>query len=206
MNPDRAPHQSRGRLGDDASLGDGPSVHEPRTRGSRTERPALRQKSVKTPGGPRLMVYTRPGGAAATTRRPRGMAPVQPELALSPGSGTRSSYDGPVAAEHEDWCFCRTIVMLAPGGPHRCRGARPVSRPPASSAPAAAECWVPSDAGPTHRHRCRAAICHRSGDPVRGPAGMDHRRGPRPREPAGRGPAVPGRALTVLRLGTTGAA
>jgi len=40
---------------------------------------------------------------------------VQHELALSRGRNTPNSYDGVIAAEHEDWCFCRTIVILAPG-------------------------------------------------------------------------------------------
>jgi len=40
---------------------------------------------------------------------------VAHELALSRGSGTRSSCDGVIAAEYEDWCFGRTVVVLAPG-------------------------------------------------------------------------------------------
>ena len=37
------------------------------------------------------------------------------EVTLSRGSGAPSSCDGVIAAEHEDWCFCRTIVILVPG-------------------------------------------------------------------------------------------
>jgi hypothetical protein len=38
---------------------------------------------------------------------------VQHELALSRGGGTPSSCDV-VAPEDEDWCFSRTVVVLAP--------------------------------------------------------------------------------------------
>ena len=37
------------------------------------------------------------------------------EVTLSRGSGAPSSCDGVIAAEHEDWCFCRTIAILGPG-------------------------------------------------------------------------------------------
>lgn len=47
------------------------------------------------------------------------------ELALSRGSGTPSSCDV-IAAEHEDWCFCRTVVILAPGD---CLDAEALGRP-----------------------------------------------------------------------------
>ena len=40
---------------------------------------------------------------------------MQPELALGRETSTPNSSDGVIAAEHEDWCFGRTIVMLAPG-------------------------------------------------------------------------------------------
>ena len=40
---------------------------------------------------------------------------MQPELALTRGSSPPNSCDGVIAAEHEDWCFSRIIVILAPG-------------------------------------------------------------------------------------------
>ena len=40
---------------------------------------------------------------------------MQPELALGRETSTPNSSDGVIAAEHEDWCFGRTVVVLAPG-------------------------------------------------------------------------------------------
>ena len=40
---------------------------------------------------------------------------MQPELALTRGSSPPNSCHGVIAAEHEDWCFSRIIVILAPG-------------------------------------------------------------------------------------------
>ena len=41
---------------------------------------------------------------------------MQHELALSRGSSAPDSCDGVIAAERQDWCFSRTLVILAPGG------------------------------------------------------------------------------------------
>jgi len=45
---------------------------------------------------------------------PRGVLEVQHELALSQGTGAPSSSDL-LATDDEDWCFSRTVVVLAPG-------------------------------------------------------------------------------------------